>query len=125
MQMSLFDTRNLAEIRSQRYLGERLIVCCNAVLADRRRHKREALLAVTEEALERIQREVRRCTKKPLLATEIAEKVCAKQGCKVGKHFQMEIAYGHSEFQRGPHSIEHEASLDGPDVIGTSDETTL
>ena len=120
--MSLFDTRNLAEIHSPLYPGERLIVCRNPALAERRRNKREALLAATEEALERIQREVRRRTKKPLLATEIAEKLGrAKQRCKVGKHFQTEIADGLFEFHRDAHSIEREASLDGLYVIRTSE----
>ncbi len=122
VQMSLFDTRNLAEIRSPLYPGERLIVCCNPALAERRRNKREALLAATEEALGRIRREVLRRTKKPLAATDIAEKVGrVKQGYKVGKHFQTEIAAGHFEFQRDPHSIEREASLDGLYVIRTSE----
>ena len=122
VQMSLFDTRNLAEIRSPLYPGERLIVCCNPALAERRRNKREALLAATEEALERIRREVLRRTKKPLAATDIAEKVGrVKQGYKVGKHFQTEIAAGHFEFQRDPHTIEREASLDGLYVIRTSE----
>ena len=122
VQMSLFDTRNLAEIRSPLYPGERLIVCCNPALAERRRNKREALLAATEEALGRIRREVLRRTKKPLAATDIAEKVGrVKQGYKVGKHFQTEIAAGHFEFQRDPHCIEREASLDGLYVIRTSE----
>ena len=122
VQMSLFDTRNLAEIRSPLYPGERLIVCCNPALAERRRNQREALLAATEEALERIRREVLRRTKKPLAATDIAEKVGrVKQGYKVGKHFQTEIAAGHFEFQRDPHTIEREASLDGLYVIRTSE----
>ena len=38
--------------------GERLVMCCNPALAERRRNKCEALLAATEEALERIRREV-------------------------------------------------------------------
>ena len=122
VQMSLFDTRNLAEIRSPLYPGERLIVCCNPALAERRRNQREALLAATEEALGRIRREVLRRTKKPLAATDIAEKVGrVKQGYKVGKHFQTEIAAGHFEFQRDAHSIEREASLDGLYVIRTSE----
>ena len=120
--MSLFDDRNLAEIHSPLYPGERLIVCRNPALAERRQNKREELLVATEEALERIQREVRRRTKKPLLATEIAEKLGrAKQRCKVGKHFQTEIADGRFEFHRDPHSIEREASLDGLYVIRTSE----
>ena len=65
---------------------------------------------------------MRRRTKKPLLATEIAEKLgLAKQRCKVGKHFQTEIADGLFEFHRDAHSIEREASLDGLYVIRTSE----
>ena len=77
VQMSLFDERNLAEVSSPQYPGERLIVCCNPALAQRRQRKREALLADTEQDLARIQREVARRTKKPLTATAIAEKVGA------------------------------------------------
>ena len=49
VQMSLFDERNLAEIHSPLYPHERLIVCCNPALAERRRHKREALLEAAVE----------------------------------------------------------------------------
>ena len=44
VQLSLFDERHLAEVRSPDYPGERLIVCHNPLLADHRRRKREALL---------------------------------------------------------------------------------
>ena len=121
VQMSLFDHRNLAEIRSPLYPGERLVVCCNPGLAERRRHKREALLAATEEALERIRREVQRRTKKPLPATAIAEKVGrAKQRFKVAKHFETVIEDGRFEYSRNRHAIEREAALDGLYVIRTS-----
>ena len=33
MQLSLFDERDLAEITSPEYPGERLVVCCNPLLA--------------------------------------------------------------------------------------------
>ena len=75
VQMSLADQRNPAEIDSPHYPGERLVVCCNPALAEHRRRKRAALLPATEEALERIQRELRRRTKKLPTATEIAEKM--------------------------------------------------
>ena len=101
VQMSLFDERNLAEIRSPLYPDERLVVCSNPALAARRRHKREALLVATEEAFGRIQREVRRRTRKPLPATAIAKKVGrAEQRFKVGKHFATVIADGRFEFSR-------------------------
>ena len=51
LQLSLFDERDLAEISSPDYPGERLIVCRNPLLAGERARKREALLHATEEAL--------------------------------------------------------------------------
>ena len=121
VQMSLFDERNLAEIHSPRYPGERLVVCCNPALAQHRRHKREALLEAAEQDLARLQREVARRTKKPLSATVIAEKVGrAKQRSKVAKHFQTQIGNGRLQFCRDAHAIEREAALDGLYVIRAS-----
>ena len=50
VQTSLFDARNLAEITVAAYPDERLVVCHNPILAERRRRKRDALLRATEEA---------------------------------------------------------------------------
>ena len=95
VQLSLFDERHLAEVRSPDYPGERLIVCHNPILAEHRRQKREALLAATEEALAGIARQVARRTRTPLSATEIAEKVGrVKNRFQVAKHFRTEIADG-------------------------------
>src|SRR5512140_1428804 len=44
---SLFDQVNLAEIRSPDFPGERLMACYNPLLAEKRRQKRERLLAAT------------------------------------------------------------------------------
>ena len=49
---SLFDQVNLAEIESPDFPGERLIACYNPLLAEKRRQKRERLLAATERELE-------------------------------------------------------------------------
>jgi hypothetical protein len=54
LQLGLFDERNLAEIRSPEFPGERLVVCRNPVLAAERARKREALLLATEGALGRV-----------------------------------------------------------------------
>ena len=90
VQLSLFDERHLAEVRSPDYPGERLIVCHNPLLAEHRRQKREALLTATEEALARIARQVARRTRTPLSATEIAEKVGrVKNRFQVAKHFRI------------------------------------
>ena len=48
LQLSLFDERDLAEIESPDFPGERLIVCKNPVLAEERRRKRDELLEATE-----------------------------------------------------------------------------
>ena len=51
IQVSLFDTQDLAEITSEEYPDERLIVCRNPLLAEERARKRRELLAATEENL--------------------------------------------------------------------------
>ena len=45
MTASLFDQRDLAEITSDEFPGERLIVCRNPLLAAERQRKRDELLA--------------------------------------------------------------------------------
>ena len=47
LQLSLFDERDLAEIRDPSYPGERLVVCKNPLLAQERGRKRRELLAAT------------------------------------------------------------------------------
>src|SRR6476660_7842719 len=54
LQMSLFDTHDLAEIAHPDYPGERLIACRNPQLATERARKREDLLAATENLLDPI-----------------------------------------------------------------------
>src|ERR1700738_1447628 len=51
LQPSLFDHRDMAEITSPDYPGERLVVCKNPLLAEERARKRAELLAATEEEL--------------------------------------------------------------------------
>ncbi len=58
LQLGLFDERNLIELRSPDYPGERLVACRNPELAKLRAHKREALLAATERNLEKIKARV-------------------------------------------------------------------
>ena len=125
LQPSLFDDRNLAEIRNDAFPGERLIVCHNPQLAERRRRKREDLLTATEERLEKIVAEVGRRTKKPLTKTEIAKKLGRVENkFKMAKHFVYEIEDGHFSYARCPDSIEKEAAFDGIYVIRT-DQTDL
>ena len=121
VQLSLFDERHLAEVRSPDYPGERLIVCHNPLLAEHRRQKREALLTATEEALARIARQVARRTRTPLSATEIAEKLGrVKNRFQVAKHFRTEIADGSFHYERRTEAIIREAQLDGFYMLRTS-----
>src|SRR5512136_1835395 len=66
LQMSLFDQKDLAEIRSPDFPSERLVACYNPLLGEQRRRKRQELLEVTEKELKRIAKEVSRRTQTPL-----------------------------------------------------------
>jgi transposase len=122
LERSLFDERNLAEISSPDFPGERLVACYNPILEDRRRRKREALLAATEAKLERILREVSRRTKTPLKKEEIGVKVGrVLNKHKVGKHFRLTIGDNILKWERKQEAIEKETALDGIYVIRTSE----
>jgi len=75
LQLSLLDEKNLAEITSPDYPGERLVVCHNPLLEEERARKRQALLEATEKSLTKIAKEVGRRKNKPLKAAEIGLKV--------------------------------------------------
>lgn len=119
LQLSLFDERDLAEITSPDYPGERLVVCRNRDLAVERARKRDALLDATERELARIAAQVQR---KRLRGTaEIALAVGAVLDTKkMAKHFAVEIRDGHLTWQRRVDRIAAEARLDGIYVIRTS-----
>ena len=122
LQLSLFDEKNLLEIQSPEYPGERLMACYNPLLAEERKRKREDLLQSTEKALTRIAKEAARRKHKPLLATEIALKVGKVLGrYKMGKHFEPKIEEGKLSWERRREAIEQEAKLDGVYVIRTSE----
>ena len=106
LERSLFDTVNLAEIRSPDFPGERLFACYNPLLADRRRHKREALLLKTEEALQRLARAVARRRKHPWKREEIGVKAGrVLNRWKMAKHFRLTIGDGQFAWQRRDEAI--------------------
>jgi transposase len=122
LQLSLFDKKNLAEITSPDYPGERLIACYNPLLADERRRKRQELLAATEVELQKLAKRVARRTKNPMKASEIGLKTGKVLGrYKVGKHFSLTIADGILKWARRQEAIEQESKLDGIYVIRTSE----
>jgi hypothetical protein len=122
IQMSLFDERNLAEITSPEYPGERLIVCFNPLLAADRRRTRDELLVATEKELESIVRAAARRTRTPWTDAELGVKVGRViNHYKVAKHFEVVIRKGELTWTRRQEAIEEEAALDGIYVIRTSE----
>lgn len=122
LQRSLFDTVNLAEIRAPDFPGERLFACYNPLLAERRQHKRTALLAKTEEALERLARSVARRRRHPWPREEIGVKAGrVVNRWKMAKHFRLTIADGQFAWRRRAEAIAAEATLDGIYVVRTSE----
>jgi transposase len=121
LQLSLFDEKDLAEITSPDYPGERLIVCKNPLLAAERARKREELLVSTERELEKVAAATRR-TKNPLRGKEkIALRVGKVLGrFKVGKHFRLRITERGLSYERDETRIAEETALDGLYVIRTS-----
>lgn len=121
IQPELFDQRNLAEITSPDFPGERLVVCRNPALADRRARKRDELLAATEAELEKIRRAVQRA-KRPLRG---ADKIGLRVGRiidsrKMAKHFKIEINDTSLRWHRDEEKIRREAATDGIYVVRTS-----
>lgn len=119
IQLTLFDERNLFEFTHLDFPGEKLVACRNPELASRRKHKREALLKATTEALEKVQGMVARGYLKE------AEKIGVRVGrvinqYKMAKHFKLEIADDQFGFEVDEEKVSAEAALDGIYVIRTS-----
>ena len=121
LQLSLFDDRNLAEISSPSYPGERLVVCRNPFLTDERARKRQDLLAATEHELAKVvvatQRKKQALKGKDKIGLRVG-KVLGR--FKMAKHFRIEITENSFSFARNAQSIAKEAALDGFYVIRTS-----
>ena len=123
LQLSLFDQVNLAEITSELYPSERLVVCRNPAVAAQRARKRESMLSATEKELDKVRTMVNgpRGTLRNATAGKIGEragKVSNKY--KMAKHFELQIADGQFSYQRKTEQITAEAALDGFYVIRTT-----
>jgi transposase len=123
LQLSLFDEANLAEITSQEFPGERLVVCRNPQLASERARKRQALLAATEAELEKVRAMVE--GPRGHLRHADAGKIGERAGrvinkYKVAKHFELQIKDGAFGYQRKHEQIAAEAALDGIYVLRTT-----
>ncbi len=125
LQMSLFDTQDLAEIHHPDYPDERLIACRNPALAVERTRKRQDMLQATDKLLAGVADRVTRGTLAG--AGEIGKavgKVIDKH--KMGKHFHTTITDTAFTYRRDQARIDAEAELDGIYVLRTSvDADTL
>lgn len=121
LQLSLFDEKDLGEIKSPDYPGERLIACRNPLLAQERARKREDLLRATERELAKITAATQR-RKRPLEGqAAIGLRVGKVIGrFKMQKHFHVAIDDHGFSYHRIQEKIAQEAALDGIYVIRTS-----
>jgi Transposase DDE domain len=119
LQLSLFDRQNLAEITSQDYPGERLIVCRNPLVGADRTRRRQELLEATERDLQAIADRVQARTLRgqAQIALEVGP---ALKRHRVKKHFQIQITDTTFTFSRKAEQIDTEAALDGFYVLRTS-----
>jgi transposase len=119
LQLDLFDERNLLELGSPDYPGERLVACRNPELAKLRTHKRQELLAATEHNLEKIKARVDagKLAGQDEIGLRVGKVV---NQYKVAKHFELAIGDRTFTFARKHDSIAAEAALDGLYIIRTS-----
>ena len=119
LQLGLFDERNLVEIDSPDYPGERLVACRNPELAKLRAHKRDDLLACTERSLEKVRDRVRagRLAGQDQIGVAVGRVI---NQYKVAKHFELTIEEAALRWRRNAASIRAEAALDGLYIIRTS-----
>ena len=122
LQPDLFDERNLLELSSPDYPGERLVACRNVELAKLRQHKREALLVATEVNLAKVKVRVdaAKLSGKDKIGLQVGKVV---NQYKVAKHFELNIGETAFSFVRKHESIAAEALLDGIYIIRTSVST--
>jgi len=123
---SLFDRQDLAEITHPDFSGERLIVCYNPLLEQKREKTRQELLAATEKQLEKTRKAVLR-KRKPLRGVKqigiAVGKVINKY--QVGKHFRITLTDDSLGWRRKEDALESEARLDGFYIIRTNVEEKI
>jgi hypothetical protein len=119
LQLSLFDQTNLAEITSEDYPDERLIVCRNPLVAAERARKRSDLLEATERGLAEIAQRVQRGTLTGADQIGLAVGPALKR-YKVKKHFEVTITDTTFTYKRKTEQIDTEAALDGIYVLRTN-----
>jgi transposase len=118
VQMGLFDERNLLEISSPDFPGERLVACRNPELARLRVHTRNDLLVATEKNLEKIKVRVdgAKLVGQDKIGLAVGKVV---NQYKMAKHFELTITDNSLTYARLTGNIAAEAALDGLYIIRT------
>jgi hypothetical protein len=116
---SLMEERNLVEIESSLYPGERLMVCRNPFLMEKRRNQRDSMIAETQGFLEQIKARIESGTLKKANAIAAAIfRVINKRN--MAKHFTVNWADGYLAYSLKTEKIEQEKALDGIYVVRSS-----
>ena len=123
LQMSLFDTQDMAEITHPDFPGERLIACRNPQLAAERTRKRNELLAATEKLLAPIIARVAagRLSGADKIGVAVGKVI---NNHKMGKHFHYTITDTSLAVERRHDQIAAEAARDGIYVLRTTVDAT-
>ena len=119
IELSLFDKRDLYEVTHPDFPGERLVVCRNPLMAERREHTRQSLIKATVEELEKVRGMVIRGRLKG------KEKIGVRVGrvvnkYKMAKHIHLDIEENSFDYRVLEESVKAEAAMDGLYVIRTS-----
>jgi hypothetical protein len=115
IQPGLFDEQRIAEVHDPDRPGVRYMLCRNPATAEKENKTRDALIARTQEAMEKLVRSRKRRTVEELGAA--AGKALARW--KVSKFFLWRVHEGKLEWELDQQRIETERSLDGCYVIRT------
>ena len=115
IQPGLFDEQRIAEVRDPDTPDVRYMLCRNPATAEKEHQTRDALIARTREALEKLARSRKRRTVEELGAA--VGKALARW--KVGKFFVWRVHQGKLEWELDASRVETERSLDGCYVVRT------
>jgi len=117
--MSLFDKRNLYEVAHPDFPGERLVVCRNPLMAERRAHTRQSLIEATLAELEKVRGLVahNRLKGKEKIGVRVGRVV---NKYKMAKHIHLDIEENSFDYRVLEESVKAEAAMDGLYVIRTS-----
>lgn len=125
IQLSLFDSQNLAEVEDPRYPGERLVVCHNPLLAAQRTRKRQEMLVATEKEFAKVSAMAERGAAGGRAGLQGSAAIGERVGRVVNKynmakHFRRTVTETSFRYERNEASIAREAALDGLYVLRTN-----